>query len=117
MATTPQPPAAKTPVKKVAERKLKQTKVYGDLIAKYGPMSEAATQMYPHAPNHLLLAVLICAGANPLWVPRDEPYDEGGYYQMDWQLGTRSKYPWPSTQLYLDALNAEEWGIRGTVRD
>lgn len=98
-------------------RKPAKAKTPSPLVAKYESMTIAARETYPLAPNHLLLAVLICAGADPRMVPADEPFDEHGYYQMDWQMGTRTKYPWPSDEIRDDALEALKVMADGTVHD
>lgn len=95
---------------------------------KYADMTAAVKLEWPAVERPVTLAVLITAGANPRLTPAEYPFDEHGYYQMDWQihsvdgLPTKTKYPWPGEQVMVDAFVAakhEGVGVekRGTVRD
>lgn len=76
------------------------------LERKYANILEAVARAYPAAVSPLTTSVLIGAGANPSTVPTTKPFDEHGYYQMDWQQNVRWKNPWPTDVIRDDALTA-----------
>ena len=90
-------PKAISAVEREAEKALRQ---------KYASILTAVAQVYGENGHPLTTAVLVSAGAKPQMVPTVKPFDEHGYYVMDWQLNVRWKNPWPSDEVRDDALFA-----------
>ena len=76
------------------------------LREKYKNILPVVRELYPAAIHPLTTAVLVSIGAKPQYTPTVKPFDEHGYYQMDWQQNVRWKNPWPTDEIRNDALFA-----------